>query len=230
MPIQIPDIVFPIIALTIAIVIALYSWRRSRSVAIIAVGWAILSLFTAQIPYFQSIEAWSDSDMLGYNVFSLAMVFPVIILLIALWRSEHFRQFMHDTPIWVLTASQLYRIAGASLLIFYWQGLLPAEIGLSNGVQDIIIGLTALPLAWMLYRGFSWSRPVAIVWNVAGLFDFISAGMVLTLSILGEINLTPIPTRMGLYPLSLISLYQVPVAIFIHIYLLQRLFRGDSEG
>lgn len=225
----IPDIIFPIITLTIGTVIAAYSWQRSRIVAVIAMSWAILSLFTAQIPYFQNPDRWTEGDLLGYNAFNAVFTIPIIVLVIASWRSSEFRKFMNDTPVWVLTASQLYRLSGATLLLYYFQDLLPAEIGISNGVLDIIIGMTALPLAWALYRGFSWSRNFAIIWNFVGLFDFVAAAAVITLSFFGVIEISPVPARMGLYPLSLITVYQVAIAFFIHIHLLQRLFRNESS-
>ncbi len=223
---QIPDILFPIITLTIGSAIALYSWQRSRTVAIIAIAWAIASIALAQIPYVQSPDSWTEGDAFGFNVFNAIFAIPVIILVVASWRSKAFGKFMSDTPSWVLMATQIYRLSGATLLILYLEGLLPAEIGLSNGIQDIIIGLTALPVAWALYRGFSWSRNLAIVWNLVGLFDFVSAAMVISLSHFGIIDISPVPARMGLYPLSLITIYQVAVAFFIHLYLLQRLFRS----
>ncbi len=227
---NIPNIIFPIIALTIATGIALYSWRRSRTVAIVAMGWAILSLFTARIPFFQTLDRWSDGDFLGFLAFNAVFATPLLLLLIGLRRSATFQKFMEDTPTWVLTATQIYRLTGTSFLILYVQGLLPAAIGLSNGLQDFIIGITALPLAWMLYRGFFWSRNWAIVWNLAGLFDLVSAVTVITLSISGLIELVPAPSRMGIYPLSLISLYQVVIAMFIHIYLLRRLLGSNMTA
>lgn len=117
MNLQIPSVVFPIIMLTIATVIALYSWRRSRTVAIVAVVWAVLSLFTARIPFFQNPDQWTDGDLLGFMTFGSVVMIPVILFFIVLWRSSSFQQFMKDTPTWVLTATQVYRLAGASFLL-----------------------------------------------------------------------------------------------------------------
>ncbi|MEM6530945.1 MAG: hypothetical protein AAF653_21790, partial [Chloroflexota bacterium] len=219
---------FTVIALTIAVVIAAYSWRRLPVLSVIMVGWAVLSLLMARIPFFQNAEDPSG-DAIGFIAFNVASLLPIICLFVASRRSAAFKQFLAETPTWVLTVTQLYRISGASLLVYYSQGLLPAEIGVSNAVQDIFIGVTALPVAWALYRGFSWSRNLAIIWNIVGLFDFVSAAAVLSLSNMGAIELSPAPTLMGMYPLSLITLYQVAIAIFIHIYLLQRLF-GNPTG
>lgn len=229
MTFQIPDVFFPIVTMTIAFALALYSWRRSRAVAIIIVSWAVLTLFTARIPYFQSPNSWSDGDAIGYYAFNAVYAIPVVLLLIASWRSAAFQKFMRETPTPVLTATQLYRLSGASLLILYLNGSIPAEIGLSSGILDIIIGLTALPMAWVLYRGFAWGRNAAIVWNIVGLLDFIIAATVITLSFEGLIDVSPIPSRMGLYPLSLITLFQVAVATFIHIILLRRLLQNENS-
>jgi len=97
-------------------------------------------------------------------------------------------------------------------------------------VLDIIVGVTALPVAWVLARGFSWSRNLAIVWNLVGILDLASAFTVVTLSIFGLLALDPAPTRMGLYPLSIVSIYQVAIAIFLHIYLLRRLIYTEPTS
>jgi hypothetical protein len=230
MNLQIPNIVFPIITLTIATVIALYSWRRSRTVAIVALIWAVISLFTARIPFFQNPDQWTDGDLLGFMAFGSFVMIPVVLCFVVLWQSSAFQQFMNNTPSWVLTATQVYRLTGAGFLLLYLQGLLPTEIGLVNGVLDIVVGVTALPVAWTLARGFPWSRNLAIVWNIVGIFDLASAFTVVTLSIFGLIDLVPAPARMGLYPLSIISVYQVAIAIFIHIYLLRRLIYTEPAS
>ncbi|MEO0563702.1 MAG: hypothetical protein AAF125_16470 [Chloroflexota bacterium] len=224
---SIPDVFFPIVTMTIATVIAAYSWRRSRTIAMILFGWGVVSLFTARIPYFESVESWTDGESLGPLVFNAVSSIPIILLFIAAWRSPAFKRFMRNTPSWVLTATQLYRLAGGVLLVLYLDGILPAEIGITNGVMDIIVGLTAIPMAWALYRGLSWSRNVAIAWNVFGLLDFVAAGVILSLSQSGELVLSPSPAQMGMYPLTLITVYQVAIATFIHFFLLGRLFRTD---
>ncbi|MEQ8672558.1 MAG: hypothetical protein RLP44_25195 [Aggregatilineales bacterium] len=225
---QTASIVLPAIALTIATAIALYSWRRSRMVAIVAVVWAIISLFTARIPFFQNLDRWTDGDIVGFIAFGTVLTIPIVLFFVALWRSSAFQHFMNETPTWVLTATQVYRLTGASFLLLYLRDLLPAEIGLVNGVLDIIVGLTALPVAWMLFRGIASSRNIAIAWNLLGVLDLASAFTVVTLSIFGLLELDPAPTRMGLYPLSLVSVYQVAIALCIHIYLLRRLLFADT--
>lgn len=226
----IASIIFPAIALTIAIAIALYSWRRSQTVAIVAIVWAIISLFTARIPFFQNLDRWTDGDLLGFIAFGSILTIPVMLFLIALSRSQSFQQFMNDTPSWVLTATQVYRLTGASFLWLYLRDLLPAEVGLVSGVLDIIVGITALPVAWTLSRGFPWSRNLAIAWNFVGMFDLTSSFTVVTLSIFGLLALDPAPTRLGSYPLSIVSVYQVAIAIFIHIYLLRRLIYTEPTS
>lgn len=222
--------IFEAIALAIAAGIALYSWRRSRTVAAVAIVWFIISLFTARIPFFQHADRWAEGDFLGFMAFGSVLMIPVALFFVALSRSKSFRQFMDHTPTWVLVSTQVYRLTGASFLLLYLRDLLPAEIGLVNGVLDIVVGVTALPIAWALARGFAQSRSLVIVWNVIGILDLAIAFAVVTISILGIVQLNPVPTRMGIYPLSLVSVYQVAIALCIHIYLFQRLLHRDSTS
>jgi hypothetical protein len=43
------------------------------------------------------------------------------------------------------------------------------------------------------------------------------------LSFFGFLEIDPVPTSMAMPPLFLISLFQVPIAMFIHIYLIARI-------
>ncbi|MEM7337805.1 MAG: hypothetical protein AAF467_04095 [Actinomycetota bacterium] len=220
-----PDIVFPIITLSIGAAIAGYAWRRSRTVALVTLGWAVLSLATARIDYFETVGTWSEGDEAGSTLFNIVGGVPVVLLVLAWWRLPAFRSFVMGTPSWVFALSQVYRVTGISLLFLYADDLLPAEIGVTNAVMDVVIGLTAPLVAVALHRGVAWARAGAIAWNVFGLADFVIAGAFISLSLRGVIELSPAPSQMGIYPVSLITVYQVAIAFFVHIVLLWRLVR-----
>ncbi|MDQ3909769.1 MAG: hypothetical protein M3232_05130, partial [Thermoproteota archaeon] len=63
----------------------------------------------------------------------------------------------HNKTTSLLIAVQTYRIGG---LFFLWgmtQGLLDPAFAIPAGVGDILIGVTAIPFAIFLWKGYSWS-------------------------------------------------------------------------
>ncbi|WP_373520839.1 hypothetical protein [Aquiflexum sp.] len=115
------------------------------------------------------------------------------------------------------------RFAGIFFLVFYFKEKLPFEIGVVNGLLDIIVAVTAIILALMVYKTGNKFNKLVLAWYGLGLLDFTSAFTVVGLSFFGLISVSPALTPMGLPPLTLISIFQVPIAMFIHIYLINRI-------
>ena len=50
-------------------------------------------------------------------------------------------------------------------------GILHPAFGIPAGVGDILIGVTAIPFAYFLWKGFTWSKYALVVWSVLGIAD-----------------------------------------------------------
>ena len=143
-------------------------------------------------------------------------------------------------PLWSMIAIHIYRLDGLSIVIPFWNGIVPKFVGYQTIVLDVIIGITAIPLTYMLYfparrRGTGSKqakrtrRPLFLkdalwFWNSLGLYDLCSAYVVLILNIcrLGGPTITepPILPTLGKHPLPLLILFQVPLAIAVHVLML----------
>jgi hypothetical protein len=124
---------------------------------------------------------------------------------------------------------QVYRVGGA---VFFWLwavSLVPAEMGFFTGAADVFIGLTALPLAWALARSSQPARAFATGWHIFGIMDFALAVGFVSLAILGVITPQPAPAMIGLHPLALISLFQMPLSIAVHGLALRQLMAGRQS-
>ncbi|HEX6282989.1 MAG TPA: hypothetical protein VFZ67_12240 [Nitrososphaera sp.] len=55
------------------------------------------------------------------------------------------------------------------------QGLLDPAFANPAGVGDILIGVTAIPFAILLWKGYSWSKYAVVVWSVLGIADLVNA-------------------------------------------------------
>lgn len=82
---------------------------------------------------------------------------------------------------------------------------------------------------WVLGKGIPGTRQIAIVWNIFGISDFVIAVSVVSLSIFGLVTMTPDPVRIGLHPLALIGLFQLPLSIAIHLLALRKLVMEERS-
>mmetsp|Transcript_28357 Transcript_28357/g.28715 ORF Transcript_28357/g.28715 Transcript_28357/m.28715 type:complete len:343 (-) Transcript_28357:1394-2422(-) len=163
-------------------------------------------------------------------------------------------------PLWSMVAIHIYRLDGLSIVIPFWKHeSVPIFIGYQTIVLDILMGITAIPFAYVLYRGKrktyekkkstisgggttgsasifikqSWIKDLFWLWNSIGLYDLCSAYMVLILNIFGiggpNITEPPLLQQLGRHPFPLLILFQVPLAISIHILLLTNMHEIIEE-
>ena len=75
----------------------------------------------------------------------------------------------------LLIAAQTWRIVGIAFLWGMTQGLLDPAFAIPAGVGDIMIGVTAIPFAIFLLKGYSWSKYAIVVWSVLGIANLVMA-------------------------------------------------------
>ena len=135
------------------------------------------------------------------------------------------KQIQYNNTTSVLIAVQTWRIIGFAFLWGVSMGILHPAFGIPAGVGDILLGVTAIPFAYFLKKGYTWSKNAVVVWTVLGIADLIMAVS------LGTI--TSIST-MSTFPWVLIPTVGVPLALILHGITLYRLrhteFATGEEG
>jgi hypothetical protein len=159
----------------------------------------------------------------------LGVLLPPVIGILWLTRLPLFPQLLLVTPPGWLIGSMLVRVVGGIFLIAAASGELRRPLfNWSAGALDILVGVTALPLALWVSSGSPAAVPVAIGWNAIGLIDFALA-MVLARFGSGPRDMllleTPVvrtlkPTIVG------IVAFGVPLAIIIHVLSIWQLVSG----
>jgi hypothetical protein len=122
----------------------------------------------------------------------------------------------------LFVAAQTYRILGVVFLWGVYQGILHPAFGIPAGIGDTLIGLTAIPFAYFLWKGFSWSKYAVIVWSVLGIADLINAIS------LGLLTSESGRSAMTTFPWILIPTVGVPLALALHGITLYRLRNIES--
>src|SRR5918912_639022 len=124
----------------------------------------------------------------------------------------------HNKTTSLLIAVQTYRIGG---LFFLWgmtHGLLNPAFAIPAGVGDILIGVTAIPFAIFLWKGYSWSKYAVVVWSVLGIADLVNA---VTLGLITNPDFGT--STMTTFPWILVPTVGVPLGLALHITTLYRL-------
>jgi len=118
----------------------------------------------------------------------------------------------------ILMALHTWRIIG---VVFLWgvsQGILHPAFGVPAGVGDILVGFTAILFAYILNKGFGWSKYALVVWNVLGIADLVMAVS------LGLITSPAFGiSTMTTFPWVLVPTVGVPLALLLHGIILYRL-------
>ena len=211
------------VAFAIAIAVAAYSWRRMRVVSLGVMAWCAAAWAISRRGFFQDAGGWNAADMPGFLLFGTLMTLPLVAIALGWYGSRAFRGFLESIPLPTLIGSQAYRLGGGIFLWMYSEGLMPPEIGSVAGCADAFIGITAIPLAWVVAKHVGGVRWLAIGWNLVGIADFLISVSLVSLSFVGVLAMQPDPVRIGLHPLALISLFQLPLSITIHLLALRRL-------
>jgi hypothetical protein len=128
------------------------------------------------------------------------------------------QQMQHNKTTSLQVAVHTWRLIGIAFLWGMTRGILDPAFAIPAGVGDILIGITAIPFAIFLWRGYSWSKYAVMVWSVLGIADLVNA---VTLGIITNPDFSM--STMTTFPWSLIPTVGVPLALALHGITLYRL-------
>jgi hypothetical protein len=128
------------------------------------------------------------------------------------------KQMQYNKTTSILIAVQTWRIVGITFLWGMTQGIVEPVFAIPAGVGDILIGVTAIPLAYFLWRGHSWSKYAVVVWSVLGIADLVNA---MTLGAI--INPDFSTSTFATFPWILFPTVAVPLGLALHGIILYRL-------
>ena len=131
---------------------------------------------------------------------------------------DYSKQMQYNKITSLLIAVHTWRIVGIAFLVGMTQGLLDPAFAVPAGVGDVLIGVTAIPFAVFLWKGYSWSKYAVVVWSVLGIADLVNAVS------LGVITNPGFGTSTMLtFPWILVPTVGVPSALALHGIILYRL-------
>lgn|SRR5262245_10847648 len=189
----------------------------------------------AAIVALAALGLFSRTGTLGIVALSAAVFVPIVAGWIALARSRRVQSFVSAIPLATLVGVHVGRLIGGFFFALYGAGRMPPTFALTAGYGDLLVGLTALPLAAVIHRratGWQW---LALGWNALGALDLITAltlGVGSAASPARFIFEAPDSGAVGVLPWALIPGVLVPLYMLTHIAIFIRLAahaRGEER-
>lgn len=162
----------------------------------------------------------------GYGTPALgaAVIVPVIGLALVFLTVPRLREVLDRIPLPALIGVNVLRVIGVVFVLLYAAGRLPAPFAPTAGWGDIIVGLTAVPVAWAARKGEN--RGLVLAWNTLGLADLVIAVVLGVVSSPGPLQVfmgEPNGSIMSTLPWVLIPCFLVPLLILTHLAVFYRL-------
>jgi hypothetical protein len=193
--------------------------RTIRWSTVVLIGWFLFSLALGLAGAYQAGAERIPTIQYGVAI-------PILIGAWLIWRSPTVSRMIDVVPQPWIIGVQLYRVLGGIFLVLYATDQMPGLFAWPAGIGDIIVGLLA-PMVALAYARDP-SRNVSLVrgWNIFGILDLVVAvttGFITSPSAL--FTYQPSNELISVFPLVLVPVYLVPLAILLHLASLIKLHR-----
>ncbi len=207
------------------------------AVTVLAIGFgnrvsARVRIATGLSAWFMFVTVMATTEVLHYEHglgvpgLGIAVLLPIVILSIGVLRSPALYRALRTIPLSLLIGVNVIRAFGVTFLLLYAAGRLPAPFAPVAGWGDILVGLTAAPVAWLAYKKGAAAHSTVLTWNILGLLDLIAAvglGVVSSPGPLRLIFAEPGSGIMTTLPWLLIPGFLVPLLASTHLAVFYRL-------
>jgi hypothetical protein len=177
-------------------------------------------------------EVLHDEHGLGVSGVGVAVILPIVILCVAVLRSPTLHGSLRAIPLSTLIGVNVIRAFGVMFVLLHAAGRLPAPFAPVAGWGDILVGLTAVPVAWLASKKGTAAHSTVWIWNIFGLVDLIAAvglGVVSSPGPLRLIFAEPGSGIMTTLPWLLIPGFLVPLLASTHLAVFYRLSTAEAH-
>jgi hypothetical protein len=222
-------IVAALAGLRVAVVRA--GWEEAQRAAVLRTAgvllplWFVVALALSSVEVFHGVADRAPTIEFGIFV-------PVALGLVWMWRSETFVRLIDAIPQSWLVGIQFYRALGLIFLLLNAQGSLPSLFALPAGGGDVTVGLLAPVVAVAYARGVAGRELLVRGWNILGLLDLavaITAGFLTSPSPFQMFSFDAPNELITAYPLVLVPVFGVPLAVLLHVASLVKLGRETAH-
>lgn len=222
-----PDFISWLFILTVIITALFFiaAAKRGNSVKSGYLVAAVLGFWVLSQSFVSIMDFYTDTKAMPPKL--LFLVTPPYLLMLLLFITKSGRHFIDSLSLPLLT--QLHVVRAFVEVILYWlfiYNLIPQLMTFEGRNFDILAGITAPLMAFMVFVRKSWGRNALLAWNIIGLM------LVLNIMINGILSV-PFPfqkfafdqpnTAVLYFPFTLLPGFIVPIVIFAHLVAIRRL-------
>jgi hypothetical protein len=227
-----------VISSVLIVAVAIYAVHTS----LVAAGWDTTRVRRAVVLASTLLGGWlAAAAIMGWQgaytadtarlpTIQYGIFLPIVAGVALYWSSAFVREIIAAVPQSWLIGIQLYRTLGVNFLVLYSAAQLPGLFALPAGIGDIIVGLTAAMIVWTYRKSEAPPNWVVRRWNAFGIADLavaVGTGFMTSPSTL-QVAGFDLPNHMITeFPLALVPLFAVPLAILLHFASLAKT-RGEQ--
>jgi len=196
--------------------------------------WSVVVAYLAASAFLCALSAagfFSDAESMpprGFLILALGLGSTAAL---ASMRVAGGLRFLDFVPPHLLVSIQAYRVAvEVVLLMLYREGLIPRELTWEGRNFDVLIGLTAPAVGYLLARRPGRWRRVGVAWNVAGLLSLLNILTVAAGSIPSPFRVYALNHLPTYFPGVVIGVLVAPLAIYLHVLSLKQLAGRAAAG
>lgn len=171
---------------------------------------------------------------LGVGGLGAAVILPIAIFVLGALYARSWRERLDAIPLSTLIGINSVRAFGGLFIALYVAGRLPAPFAPVAGWGDVLVGITALPVAWLAQHNKEiQANAVVALWNTLGLLDLAVAVTLGVISSPGPLRLIfaePGSGIMTMLPWLLIPAFLVPLLATTHLAVFYRLKGNKTIG
>ena len=199
--------------------------RRIRTFVLLGIGGWLLAT---------GILAFSGflSDFSTFPPRGIIVLFIPLITILILTFSKSIRQLLAHVPAQWLIYPQVFRVLVEIILWMQYEvGNIPVQMTFEGRNLDILTGLTAPLVAYMVFDRKAWSPTVAVIWNILGLALLINIVGTALLSMptpMRQFMNEPANTLVMTFPYVWIPAIFVTLAYTLHFFSLRQLLGKRS--
>ena len=191
---------------------------------ILLAGWAVTSSYLAINLTYQS--DWFLASWPAFWVTSIAVTIVMTPLIFSAGARDTIRGIIDATPLHWLVGFHALRILAIGGILKSLNGEFARYYGLYIGIPDLIFGLSAVVMAWLVYSSRVGNGVVAL-WNLLGAIIILPFGMILLqMGLVGSWQVfsdTPTITTIFEYPMALAPTIVVPIFVMMNLFVAIRL-------
>jgi hypothetical protein len=197
----------------------------------------VFGLIIAAISFWLiAVSVWSASGMMGrFEIFPInfapVIIIPLVAIVLLTIFSKDLKVILSYVAPHKIIHLQNFRVFVELLLwLVFLAGMLPEQMTFEGRNFDVLSGLSAPLMAWLIYKNKT-NKIVAMIWNLICLALLIN---IVTIAVLS----TPTPwqvffeepsnTVVTVLPISFLPGFLVPLAYTLHFFSLKQLLSAEQ--